>query len=621
MREIHGEIVSVNKNFIKKAETLYDIRTDYNQFISQELLAEMSLLSSEINKEIAVYIDRRGYVTAVSLGTEKTAPLPKPDGRKSLTRTNGIRCIHTHPNGSSALSQIDLNTLHTLNFDAIAAVSVRNGKPVSISAAVPSELYLSFDVAQDELVKNIQSAVKARLYGPYSFYDKSIHDLMDIIRENDRLLKKDTFDTGTADDRAILIAIETPESKMINGRSEADISLDELEELTYTAGGTVLHKIKQKRPKKDPAYMIGKGKVEEIAILRQSLGANVLIFDRELTGTQVRNIQKVTGAKVVDRTNLILDIFAGRAKSREGKLQVELAQLKYTMPQLLGLGHELSRQGGGIGTRGPGETMLETDRRHILRRISSLEKQLESVEKQRDVLHQSRRKGSLPVFALVGYTNAGKSTLLNKICGSDVFTEDKLFATLDPSTRKFELKYDKYTSEALMTDTVGFIRNLPHHLVEAFKSTLEEALYADVILHIADISSELAENRMQTVEKILEDLGASDTPRILVLNKTDLPEAKENMIRLADRAPWVEVSALTGAGIDKLLNVMADMTSNSVIKSSLFLPYSQAGFTSYIRKHAISIQENYTDSGIEVMLEGSAATVNSIKEKYNRLSE
>lgn len=621
MGEIYGEITSIGKKHIKSMEALYDYRMDYNQFISTELLNEISRLSHEINKEIAVYINRRGIVNSVSVGTDKTAPLPKPEGRKSLTATNGIRCVHTHPNGSSQLSQIDLNSLHTMNFDAMAAVSVRDGKPGSISVALPSELYLSFDVAQDELVKTIQSFGKSHLFGPYPYYDKSIDQLMEIIRENDRLLRKDIFETATTDDRAILIAIETPESKIIGGRSEADISLDELEELTYTAGGIVLEKIRQKRPRKDPAYMIGKGKLEEIALLRQSIGANLLIFDNELTGTQVRNIQKVTGARVLDRTNLILDIFASRAKSKEGKLQVELAQLKYTMPQLLGLGQELSRQGGGIGTRGPGETMLETDRRHILRRIASLEKQLESVKKQRVILHRSREKGPLPVFALVGYTNAGKSTLLNKICNADVFTEDKLFATLDPSTRMFELKTELYDTKALMTDTVGFIRNLPHHLVEAFKSTLEEALYADVILHVVDASDPLAQNKIQVAEKILHSLGASETPTILVLNKTDLPGATDSIIRLGDRKPWVEVSAVTGAGIDKLLIVMSEMAIDKTVSENLVLSYKNAGFAAFIRKHAFSIQEHYTDNGIEIQYEAPLSAANQIKAQYENLIE
>ncbi|HBN83016.1 MAG TPA: GTPase HflX [Clostridiales bacterium] len=620
MGELYGDILSIGKSQINAIKALYDYRMDYNQFASLELLEEMSRLSHEINKEIAVYINRRGIINSVSVGTEQTAPLPKPEGRKSLTATNGIRCVHTHPNASSQLSQIDLNALYTMNFDAMAAVSVKEGKPGSVTVALPSELYLSFDVAQDELVKSIQSIGKSHIYGPYPFYDKaSLDQLMLTIRENDRLLKKDVFETAGTDDRAILIAIETPETKTIAGRSEAEISLDELEELTYTAGGIVLEKINQKRPKRDPAYMIGKGKLEEIALLRQSIGANLLIFDNELTGTQVRNIQKVTGARVLDRTNLILDIFAGRAKSKEGKLQVELAQLKYTMPQLLGLGQELSQQGGGIGTRGPGETMLETDRRHVLRRITSLEKQLKAVKKQRVVAHRSRERSSLPIFALVGYTNAGKSTLLNKICNADVFTEDKLFATLDPSTRMFELKTGQYATNALMTDTVGFIRNLPHHLVEAFKSTLEEVLYADVVLHVVDASDPMSSDKILVAEKILRDLGASATPSILVLNKSDLPGSSNRYISLGERAPWVEVSAVTGEGIDQLLSVMAEMVTDKTVSENLILSYKNAGFASFIRKHALSVEENFTDVGIEIAYEAYQSAANQIKAQYENL--
>jgi GTP-binding protein HflX len=619
MGELHGDISTISKNQIKAIEALYDYRMDFNQFASKELLMEMARLSHEIDKEIAVYINRRGIVNSVSVGTEKTAPLPKPDGRRSLTATNGIRCVHTHPNGSSRLSQIDLNSLHTMNFDAMAAVSVKDGRPETVSVALPTELYLSFDVAQDETVKTIQSAGKANIYGPYFYYDPALDQIMLMIRENDRILKKDIFETATTDDRAILIAIETPDSKPVGGRSEAEISLDELEELTYTAGGIVLEKISQKRPNIDPAYMVGKGKLEEIALLRQALGANLLIFDNELTGTQVRNIQKVTGARVLDRTNLILDIFAGRAKSKEGKLQVELAQLKYTMPRLLGLGEELSRLGGGIGTRGPGETMLETDRRHVLRRIASLEKQLESVKRQRDVLHRKREKSRLPVFALVGYTNAGKSTLLNKVCNADVFVEDKLFATLDPSTRMFELNTGQYVTQALMTDTVGFIRNLPHHLVEAFKSTLEEVLYADVILHVVDASDPLAQDKIAVAEKILGDLGASKTPTLLVLNKMDLPGAKDNFLRIDHRCPWVEVSAVTGEGLDNLYRAMAQMITEKTVSDTLTVPYRNAGFASFVRKHALSVQEHYTDNGIEIAYEAYQSAANRIKAQYESL--
>ena len=312
--------------------------------------------------------------------------------------------------------------------------------------------------------------------------------------------------------RAILIGADT-------GEYDAESSMDELSELAKTAGAEELARVLQKREAYEPATVIGEGKLAEVKELCGSLGAELLIFDCELTASQIRNVEDETDVRVIDRTMLILDIFAGRAVSREGKLQVELAQLKYRLPRLMGIGASLSRLGGGIGTRGPGETQLETDRRHIRRRIDKLSAELKELEERRGYARDRRKKDSVQVGAIVGYTNAGKSTLLNLLTGADVLAEDKLFATLDPTSRAIELPDGR---SLLLVDTVGLIRRLPHHLVEAFKSTLEEAACADIIIHVCDVSDPEAAEKADVTLKTLADLGAAEIPVVTVLNKCDL---------------------------------------------------------------------------------------------------
>ena len=340
--------------------------------------------------------------------------------------------------------------------------------------------------------------------------------------------------------RALLVSLDT-------GEYDAEASLAELEELARTAGAETVLTLTQKRPAPDTATCIGSGMVEQAAQACQQQDVDLLIFDRELTPTQIRNLEKACEVRVIDRTTLILDIFAQRARSKEGKLQVELAQLRYLLPRLGGQGTALSRLGGGIGTRGPGETKLETDRRHIRRRISSLKEQLKDVEAARGVIDRRRKKDGTITVALVGYTNAGKSTLMNQLTQAGVLAEDKLFATLDPTARALKLPCGK---TVMLIDTVGLIRRLPHHLVEAFKSTLEQAATADILLNVCDASSGEARDHLEVTNALLNQLGAAGHPIIPVLNKWDAVENPE----LAPRLPGaVRISALRGEGIPCLL--------------------------------------------------------------------
>ena len=385
--------------------------------------------------------------------------------------------------------------------------------------------------------------------------------------------------------RAILIGADT-------GEYDAESSMDELSELAKTAGAEELARVLQKREAYEPATVIGEGKLAEVKELCGSLGAELLIFDCELTASQIRNVEDETDVRVIDRTMLILDIFAGRAVSREGKLQVELAQLKYRLPRLMGIGASLSRLGGGIGTRGPGETQLETDRRHIRRRIDKLSAELKELEERRGYAGERRKKDSVQVGAIVGYTNAGKSTLLNLLTGADVLAEDKLFATLDPTSRAIELPDGR---SLLLVDTVGLIRRLPHHLVEAFKSTLEEAACADIIIHVCDVSDPEAAEKADVTLKTLADLGAAEIPVVTVLNKCDL--LTEN---IPEDDSTVKISAKKAQGIDRLLKVVAANLPETAKRMKLLLPYDKAGFTAKLRENGKVFTEEYTETGVLV---------------------
>ena len=389
-------------------------------------------------------------------------------------------------------------------------------------------------------------------------------------------------------EKAVLIAVDT-------GEYNCETSLDELEELAATAGAQVTGRMWQKRDKPDSATFLGSGRLEELAEFCESNEIDLVIADSELSPAQLRNIEKETDTRVVDRTTLILDIFADRARSNEGKLQVELAQLKYSLPRLTGKGIQLSRLGGGIGTRGPGETKLETDRRHIRRRVKSLEEELESLEKRRGLARARREKDGVETVVIVGYTNAGKSTLMNALTEAGVLAQDKLFATLDPTSRALTLPDGR---KVMLIDTVGFVRRLPHHLVEAFKSTLEEAAQADIILNVCDASSSEARLHLEVTKDLLTELGCGDPPIISVLNKCDIDDT---VGLYGESKEYVRISAKTGEGIPKLLTAIEDNLPVRVKKVKLLLPFDKGGLASDIRKNCTLISEEYTAEGIEVV--------------------
>lgn len=402
-------------------------------------------------------------------------------------------------------------------------------------------------------------------------------------------------------EKAVLISVDT-------GDLDAEASMNELEELAKTAGAVVLASVIQRREAPSPASYIGSGRLAELAAFCAANPADIVIADGELTPVQVRNIEDACGVRTVDRTTLILDIFAARAKSAEGKIQVELAQLKYMLPRLTGQGKSLSRLGGGIGTRGPGETKLETDRRHIRRRIEKLNDNLEKIKKRRLATHERRRKNAVLSAAIVGYTNAGKSTLMNRLTNAGVLAEDKLFATLDPTARKLVLPDGR---SIMLVDTVGLVRRLPHELVDAFRSTLEEALWADVILNVCDASSPECAEHIRVTNDLLSSLGCDGKPVIHVLNKCDLaPQLLDYPVIGAN----IRISAKTGYGIEALLNEIAKALPASRRRVTLLIPFTHAGLSAELRKHGEVLSQTYTDDGIKTDVIADVGFLNKISE-------
>ncbi len=399
------------------------------------------------------------------------------------------------------------------------------------------------------------------------------------------------FENSEISEKLILVAVQMQEAQ------DVDISLDELAELVRTAGGETVGRIVQNRESVHPGTYIGKGKIDEVRELIDQTGATGIVCDDELSPAQMKNLEDQLDTKVLDRTVVILDIFASRAVTKEGRIQVELAQARYALTRLSGFGRSMSRLGGGIGTRGPGETKLETDRRRIRTRISSLKEELAEIEKKRGVNRTLRMKNRMPVAAIVGYTNAGKSTLLNRLTEAGVLSENKLFATLDPTTRNLKLPTGQ---ELLLTDTVGFIRKLPHHLIDAFRSTLEEAKYADIIVHVVDASNGNRDIQTAVVYETLSNLGISGKPVITLFNKCDLLDGSTAYFRDPRAERCILTSMVTGEGIDEFLSEIGHLLNEGKIYVSRTFPFSEAGKVQVIRRYGQLLEEKYTEDGIFV---------------------
>ncbi len=547
---MHGKISGLKPSQIKRLERLYRRSVPSHQILTRELARQIASISYEIGQQIGVLINRRGKVEEVLIGDNRHIDLPDLSGyRSGPGRLKGLRVIHTHLH-NEPISQEDLIDLILLGLDLMVCIEVNdNGIPGRISYAhilprnrqgmgwsvntVPDIGQLDVDFL--ELISSLEEELSRNISG----------ELLDN-RDRDR-------------DRAILVGVTD------GPRWKEEESLEELKELARSDDVEVVGKVVQRVKVIDPRFLIGKGKLSELVLMCRQMGCNLLIFNNQLTPAQVKNLADFTEMKIIDRGQLILDIFARRARSREGKIQVELAQLRYILPRLTGKHSALSRLTGGIGGRGPGETKLEIDRRRIRDRIARLKKELQQIRRQREQRRRLRKKKEFPIISIVGYTNAGKSTLLNVLTNSNVKVEDRLFATLDPASRRLRFPEEK---EVIITDTVGFIRDIPEDLLDAFAATLEELYDADLLLHVADISSPYLEEHIKTVEDILERLDLHTIPRILVLNKKDLISPHEAK-RIAQKYGGIVASALNPSTLLPLLGQIKEVMWPATFSSQM----------------------------------------------------
>ena len=528
---------------------MYQRKIPSNHVITLEAARQIAAISSETKRQVGVLIDRRGKVTHVIIGDHQGLFIPDLSGyRSSATRLRGLRLVHTHLK-QEVITEDDLTDLSLLHLDLVAAVAV--GKD-----GFPGKVFFAH-LLPDNIHHEQWSLIE------YSHPSHITLDFLQLItsleEEFDRKQRSRKFDGAW--ERTILVSVSQKPAP------ETEESLDELEELAHSCNLTVLDKIIQYRSRVDSWHLLGRGKIREVVIRSLQLGASLLIFDCDLNPAQIKSLTDQIDIKVIDRTQLILDIFAQRANSKEGKVQVELAQLKYLLPRLATKNTAMSRLTGGIGGRGPGETKLEINRRRVRDRINRLEKEIRLLQQRRGIKRKKRKKEGLPVVSIVGYTNAGKSTLLNTLTRSEVNVEDRLFATLDPASRR--LRFPKDT-EAIITDTVGFIRDLPQDLVNAFRATLEELSEADLLLHLIDISNVNFEKQMEACEKILSDLEIDQIPRVRVFNKEDVFPDKAALKKLCRRYDAISVSATNSATLIALTEkIEAFFLKQKVSKTAL----------------------------------------------------
>lgn len=529
--DIFGDLSGIRVSQLEELKTLSSLRTERPELIHVTLLEGLCSLTDKWNKEIAVHINRSGRVSGVAVGQHASVKLPLVRPREAAH----LRCIHTHPGGNFRLSSVDLSALESLSLESMTSIGILNGKVTGAEIASRTE--------SEEIVTVT-----------FSPREIEVLDYESFLTEN-RTRKTTKTRSLPEEERAYLVAVENEEL--------AQELLAELAELAHTAGVKVVGQLLQPKRYRSNVSYLGKGKLEILNQQLQNTHANVLICDDELTPAQMRNLEEYTGIKVLDRTGLILDIFAQRAKSREGKLQVELAQLQYLLPRLSGQGQALSRLGGGIGTRGPGESKLEMDKRRVRQRIHALEQDLREIRKHRSTQRQQRMRSGLQLVALVGYTNAGKTTFLQKAMeqtrakGESLSGENKLFATLDPTVRSLQIRPNR---QILMSDTVGFIQKLPPQLLNAFLATLEEVQNADLLLHVLDASHPRALEQAETVHEILKELNCAEKPTITVLNKTDKVEQISDLNRLAQQlAHPIAISLKQGDSLAPVWKIVEEL--------------------------------------------------------------
>src|ERR1043165_7622274 len=560
MRSLHGNTHGLKPNQLRRIENLYRRRIAPHQIVTQEFARQLAELSHETNRQIGALIDRKGYVEYVMVGDAKRIEMP--DFRRFRVageRFRGLRCVHTHLRGED-LTRDDLTDLALLRLDLMASIDVdeQRGLPGMVRAAhlLPSTALELHGNGNSKSFGFIDPALPSQLTVDFLALVEAL--------ESEMARNRRTARRASGADRSILVNVST------GVISDAEDSMAELRELAASAGVVVVDELIQRRPSVDSRTVLGKGKLDEVLIRAMQLGADAIIFDRELQPAQVRSISEATDLKVIDRSQLILDIFAQRAQSHEGKIQVELAQLKYMLPRLvMGQNSAFSRLAGGIGGRGPGETKLETDRRRVRDRIHRLEKELDAQRGHRVQRRQERLRHRVPIISIVGYTNAGKSTLLNVLTASHLVAEKRMFATLDPTTRRLRLPRGR---EGIIHDTVGFIRDLPPDLLEAFRSTIEEIADSSLLIHLVDASNPRWEQQIASVERTLAELDMAGIPRLLVFNKADLIEsqtleAMEREVRTRTGTDTLRISALDPSTLRALLDKIEAVTNGARVET------------------------------------------------------
>ncbi|MDZ7992008.1 MAG: GTPase HflX [Nostoc sp. EfeVER01] len=586
METIFGNLQGLKSSQLKQLQRLYHQRIPGDRITTPEFSQRLAAISTEVNQPVCAYVNRRGQVIRVGVGTPRQTQIPPMElPRYGAERLSGIRCIATHlkpePPNEAALTAMALQRLDALVVLNITGTGfTRRGggatgyvkeaylahlTPQDSRTLIPSPAAVKVEESQFGFAhsKQIQSP-SWNISPPLDLDDLADQDLVDLVENLEAEFQREFIaqEVDADHDRVLIVGLMTSEMTPLQFQD----TLMELARLVDTAGGDVLQTIQQKRSRVHPQTVVGEGKVQEIALTAQTLGVNLVVFDRDLSPSQVRNLEMQIGIRVVDRTEVILDIFAQRAQSRAGKLQVELAQLEYMQPRLAGRGRTMSRLGGGIGTRGPGETKLETERRAIGQRISRLQKEVTQLQAHRSRLRQRRQHREVPSVALVGYTNAGKSTLLNALTNAEVYTADQLFATLDPTTRRLVIPYGETNEhqEILITDTVGFIHELPASLMDAFRATLEEVTEADALLHLVDLSHPAWLRHIRSVREILAQMPITPGPALVIFNKIDQANSETLALAREEFPLAVFISASQRLGLETLRQRLAKLIEYAV---------------------------------------------------------
>ncbi|MEH2107328.1 GTPase HflX [Nostoc sp.] len=586
METIFGNLQGLKSSQLKQLQRLYHQRIPGDRITTPDFSQRLAAISTEVNQPVCAYINRRGQVIRVGVGTPRQTQIPPMElPRYGAERLSGIRCIATHlkpePPNEAALTAMALQRLDALVVLNITGTGfTRRGggatgyvkeaylahlTPQDSRTLIPSPAAVKVEESQFGFAhsKQIQSP-SWNISPPLDLDDLADQDLVDLVENLEAEFQREFIaqEVDADHDRVLIVGVMTSEMTPLQFQD----NLLELARLVDTAGGDVLQTIQQKRSRIHPQTVVGEGKVQEIALTAQTLGVNLVVFDRDLSPSQVRNLEMQIGIRVVDRTEVILDIFAQRAQSRAGKLQVELAQLEYMQPRLAGRGRTMSRLGGGIGTRGPGETKLETERRAIGQRISRLQKEVTQLQAHRSRLRQRRQHREVPSVALVGYTNAGKSTLLNALTNAEVYTADQLFATLDPTTRRLVIPYGETNEhqEILITDTVGFIHELPASLMDAFRATLEEVTEADALLHLVDLSHPAWLRHIRSVREILAQMPITPGPALVIFNKIDEADSETLALAREEFPLAVFISASQRLGLETLRQRLAQLIEYAV---------------------------------------------------------